>query len=353
MNWKTPDIPPLATELEPVLRARIDQKTKPPGSLGRLEEIALRLGLMQGRADPVLRTPTVIVFAGDHGLAAEGVSPFPAEVTPQMVLNFLAGGAAINVFARLHRLALKIVDAGVAADLPAHPNLLARKVRAGTRNALHEPALTPDEVTLCLERGAAVVHDLAQSGTNVVLFGEMGIANTSVASLLVSALLDMQLDQVVGRGAGHDDRGLAHKRFILARVQARHAATVRGPLEALSAYGGCEIAMITGAMLAAASRRMVVLVDGFIVTAALVVAARMQPAVLDYCFFAHASAEPAHTRVVAALGGRPLLDLGLRLGEGTGAALAWPLLDAAAAFLREMATFESASVSVRNEGVVV
>jgi len=352
-NWKTPDIPPLAAHLEAQLRARIDQKTKPPGSLGRLEELALRLGLMQARADPVLTAPTIVVFAGDHGLAAEGVSPFPAEVTPQMVLNFLAGGAAINVFARQHGLALKVVDAGVAADLPAHRDLLSLKVRPGTRNALLEAALTPGEVALCLERGAAVVADLARAGTNAVLLGEMGIGNTSAASLLISALLPMSLDAAVGRGAGHDDRGLARKRAVLARVQARHAACVEGPLDALAAYGGCEIAMIAGAMLTAASRRMLIVVDGFIVTAALVVAARMQPAVLDYCLFAHASAESAHARVVAALGGRPLLDLGLRLGEGTGGALAWPLVASAACFLREMATFESAGVSGRLEGAAV
>ncbi|MCX6951420.1 MAG: nicotinate-nucleotide--dimethylbenzimidazole phosphoribosyltransferase [Verrucomicrobia bacterium] len=344
MNWQPPAIPALATHLEPALRLRIDQKTKPPGSLGRLEELALQFGLMQATTAPELRAPVVLVFAGDHGLAAEGVSPFPAAVTVQMVHNFLAGGAAINVFARQHGLALRVVDAGVAADLPPHPSLLDRKVRAGTRNALHEPALTAAEVGQCLARGAALVDELAKSGTNALLFGEMGIGNTSAAALLIGALTGAPLADCVGRGAGHDDPGLARKRAVLERVQARHP-DVSEPLAALAAFGGCEIAMMAGAMVAGAARRMVIVVDGFIVTAALLVAARLQPAVLDYCVFAHHSADAGHARALAELRAKPLLHLGLRLGEGTGAALAWPLLVSAVGFLREMATFESAGVS--------
>lgn len=346
MNWHPPAIPALATHLEPKLRARIDQKTKPPGSLGRLEELALQFGCMQATLTPEWRAPVVLVFAGDHGLAAEGVSPFPSAVTVQMVHNFLTGGAAINVFARQHGLALRVVDAGVAAELPAHPMLLSRKVRAGTRNALHEPALTAAEVDQCLGHGAKIVDDLAAAGTNALLFGEMGIGNTSAAALLVSALTGAPLSGCVGRGAGHDDPGLAHKRAVLARVQARHA-DAREPLAALAAFGGCEIAMMVGAMLAGAAQRMVLVVDGVIVTAALLVAARLQPAVLDYCVFAHHSADVGHERVLAELRAKPLLQLGLRLGEGTGAALAWPLLVSAVGFLREMATFESAGVSNR------
>ena len=348
MNWQTPLIPPLATSLEPSLRARIDHKPKPLGSLGRLEEIALCCGLMQATLAPEWRAPTVLVFAGDHGLTAEGVSPFPSAVTVQMVHNFLAGGAAINVFARQHGLALRVVDAGVAAELPVHPGLLACKVRAGTRNALHEPALTAAEVEQCLARGAQIADELAAAGTNALLFGEMGIGNTSAAALLVSALTGEALDECVGRGAGHDDAGLARKRAVLARVQVRHA-DAREPLAALAAFGGCEIAMMAGAMLAGAAQRMVIVVDGFIVTAALLVAARLCPAVLDYCVFAHSSAEAGHQRALAALDAKPLLDLGLRLGEGTGAALAWPLLVSAVGFLREMVTFESAGVSAREE----
>jgi nicotinate-nucleotide--dimethylbenzimidazole phosphoribosyltransferase len=344
-TWK---IPALATELEPALRARVDAKTKPPGALGRLEELVLRIGLMQATTEPELRGGTVLVFAGDHGLTAEGVSPFPSAVTVQMVHNFLAGGAAINVFARQHGLALKVIDAGVAGELPQHAGLVSAKVRAGTRNALHEAALTADEVETCFQRGGEIVNTLADAGTNVVLFGEMGIGNTSAASLLMSVLTDVPVEECAGRGAGHDDAGLARKRAVLAAVRARHAG-VRGAREALAAFGGCEIAMMTGAMLAAAERRMVILNDGFIVSAALLCAARMEPRVLDYAVCAHGSAEQAHGRLLAALGARPLLDLGLRLGEGTGAALAWPLLVAACGFLREMATFESAGVSERAE----
>jgi nicotinate-nucleotide--dimethylbenzimidazole phosphoribosyltransferase len=234
----------------------------------------------------------------------------------------------------------------VAASFPEHARLLACKVRAGTRNCLHENALTEDEVADCLARGGLIAERLAAAGTNALLFGEMGIGNTSAAALLVSALTGEPLDTVVGRGAGHDDAGLARKRAVLHRVQARHASA-RSPLDALAAFGGCEIAMMAGAMLAGAAQRMLIVVDGFIVTSAALVAARIQPAVLDYCVFAHSSAEAGHQRTLAALKAQPLLDLGLRLGEGTGAALAWPLFVSATAFLREMATFESAGVSGR------
>lgn len=348
MTWTTPLIPPLARHLEPELRRRIDQKTKPLGSLGRLETLALQLGLIQQTVEPALLRPTIVVFAGDHGMAVEGVSPYPSEVTAQMVLNYLAGGAAINVFARQNGLTLKVVDSGVAVDLPPHAGLVALKVRRGTRNALHEPALTPKEVELCLTRGVQVVADLASGGTNALLLGEMGIGNTSPAALIQSALLKLPLADCVGRGAGHDDAGLKRKRDILEKVKARHVGA-GGPLEVLGAFGGCEIAMLVGAILAGAANRMVVVIDGFIVTAALLVASRLSPTVVDYCVFAHTSGEAGHTRALAALDARPLLDLELHLGEGTGAALAWPLIVAAAGFLREMATFESAGVSERQE----
>jgi nicotinate-nucleotide--dimethylbenzimidazole phosphoribosyltransferase len=304
--------------------------------------------MIQATTEPVLRAPTVVVFAGDHGLAAEGVSPFPPEVTPQMVANFLAGGAGINVFARAAGLAVVVVDAGVAADLPPHPDLLLLKVRAGTRNALHEPALTDEEVTLCLARGALVAAGLAEQGCNAFLPGEMGIGNTSAAALLTSALASLPLDECIGVGAGHDPAGLARKRAVLARVQQRHPE-VRDPLAALAAFGGCEIAMMAGAMLEAASRRMLVVVDGVIATSAALVAVRLAPGAAGYMLFAHASGDTSHARALEALGATPLLDLGLRLGEATGAALAWPLVAASVAFLDEMATFESAGVSGRTD----
>jgi nicotinate-nucleotide--dimethylbenzimidazole phosphoribosyltransferase len=344
MSWTCPEIPPLAKELEPQLRARIDHKTKPPGSLGRLEELALQIGLMQATTTPVLRSPIVLVYAGDHGFAVEGVSPFPPEVTPQMVQNFLAGGAGINVLARQAGLPIKVIDAGVANPLPVHRDLIDLKVRTGTRNALHEPALTPIEVDLCLERGSQLIRELSQRGTNAILPGEMGIGNSSAAALLYSALLGLPLDECVGVGAGHDSAGYARKKAILARVQARHPG-ITTPREALAAFGGCEIAMMAGSMLEAASRRMLIMVDGFIATSALIVAWKINPAVLDYCVFAHASGDGPHRLAVNALGGKPLLDLGMRLGEATGAAMAWPIVRASVAFLNEMATFDSAGVS--------
>jgi len=343
-------IPPLTTGITDILGARIDSKTKPIGALGLLEELALRLGRMQGTTQPELRGGVVLVFAGDHGLAAEGVSPYPSSVTAQMVANFLIGGAAINVFARQNGLDFKVVDAGVAAHLVPHPALIGAKVRAGTRNTLHEAALTAHEVETCFERGNEIVDTLAVNGSNAVLFGEMGIGNSSAASLLMNALTDAPLKNCVGRGAGHDDVGLARKQAILAAVRSRHGAT-NGPRQALAAFGGCEIAMMTGAMLAAAERRMLIVNDGFIVTAALLCAARIDPRVLDYAVSAHCSAEFAHQRMLTALGQRPLLDLGLRLGEGTGAALVWPILLAACGFLREMSTFASAGLSERVEEV--
>lgn len=342
--WQSPVIPPLATELTPALRARIDNKTKPPGSLGRLEEIALQLGLMQGTTTPSLKSPLVLIFAGDHGFAREGVSPFPPEVTPQMVQNFLAGGAGINVLARRAGLPVRVIDAGIAVPMPPHKDFIDLKVCPGTRNARLEDALSAEEVVQCLSRGATLVDELAGKGVDAILPGEMGIGNSSAAALIYSALLGISLDKCVGVGAGHDSAGLRRKKEILSAVQTRHP-DVKAPLDALRAFGGCEIAMMSGAMLAAASRRMVVMVDGYIATASALVAARLEPRVLDYCIFAHVSGDGPHRLAVDALGGKPLLDLGLRLGEATGAALAWPIVKAAEAFLAEMATFESAGVS--------
>jgi nicotinate-nucleotide--dimethylbenzimidazole phosphoribosyltransferase len=343
LPWQPTPIPPLARDLAPALRTRIDRKTKPPGSLGRLEELALQIGQIQGTTSPTLDRANVLIFAGDHGLASEGVSPFPAAVTVQMVHNFLQGGAGINVLARRAGLPVLVIDAGVASDLPPHPNLRQLKVRHGTRNALHEPALTGVEVDLCLKRGAELVAGLAEAGCQAILPGEMGIGNSSAAALLYSALLDLPIEQCVGVGAGHDTAGLARKREILSRVRMRHGS-VHGR-DALAAFGGCEIAMMTGAMLEAAARRLVIVVDGFIATAAALVASRIDRTFLDYCVFAHESGDTPHTIALNGLGARPLLRLGMRLGEATGAAMAWPILQASVAFLAEMATFDSAGVS--------
>ncbi|NML84533.1 nicotinate-nucleotide--dimethylbenzimidazole phosphoribosyltransferase [Polaromonas sp.] len=348
MNDKTPfQLPTIESttdaRLQTRLQHKIDHKTKPQGALGLLEGLALQLGLIQCSESPSLREPQMVVFAADHGIAAEGVSAYPQAVTVQMVANMLAGGAAINVFARQHGFALQVVDAGVAADLPAHPRLLARKIAYGTRNSCLEPAMTRPQAEAALAAGGQIVQTLPG---NVVAFGEMGIANTSPAALLLTRLTGAPIADAAGRGTGLDDQQLRHKQSVLMRSLSRHPATQ--PLDALAelaTLGGFEIAMMTGAMLQAASERRVVLVDGFIAGAAALVACALMPQVRSYLVFCHRSAETGHRLLLKHLKATPLLELDLRLGEGTGALLAWPLLQSAANFLNEMASFESAGIS--------
>ncbi|WP_444633099.1 nicotinate-nucleotide--dimethylbenzimidazole phosphoribosyltransferase [Cupriavidus oxalaticus] len=339
-----PEITPLDNTLRPALQAAIDDKTKPLGALGRLESLALQLGLILGTQRPVLQRPTVIVFAADHGVADAGVSAYPAEVTAQMVRNFLAGGAAINVFSRQHGIALEIVDAGVRAPLPAAPGLVNCRIADGTRNFAQEPAMSPEQAAAAMTAGMARVLRHAQQGCNVIGFGEMGIANTSAAACLMQRLTGLPLADCIGRGTGLDDAGLARKREVLEGALTLHADAL-APLDVLATFGGFEIAMMAGAYLAAAASRMVILVDGFIASAALLVAQRIDPSVLQYCVFTHCSHERGHRALLDHFGAEPLLALDLRLGEGTGAALAWPLLASAVAFLNEMATFSGAGVS--------
>lgn len=341
-------LPPIESTRDAALQARlqqkIDQKTKPLGALGALESLALQLGLIQQSESIVFQAPQLVVFAADHGIASEGVSAFPQAVTVQMVGNMLAGGAAINVFARQHGFALQVVDAGVAANLAEHPLLLQRKIAAATHNICEGPAMSPEQAVAALQAGMAVVQTLPG---NVLAFGEMGIANTSAAALLLARLANLPIADVVGRGTGLDDTQLAHKRAVLERALARHTG-VKDPLAVLAALGGFEIAMMCGAMLQAASERRVILVDGFIAGAAILVAQALLPQVTDYAVFCHRSAERGHRLLLAHLNASPLLDLDMRLGEGTGALLAWPLLQSAALFLAEMASFESAGVSGKN-----
>jgi len=333
------------------LRRKIDQKTKPLGALGALERLALQIGLVQQTLTPTLDHPHVAVFAGDHGAAKAGVSAFPQDVTWQMVENFLAGGAAINVFARANGLGLKVVDAGVAHDFGLRDGLVDAKVAPGTRNYLDEPAMTPAERDSAIARGAALARALADDGCRVLGFGEMGIGNTAAASLITHHLTGTPLADCIGRGTGLDDPGLARKRALLVRATERAGLPVRADggkdhaLAVLAEFGGFEIAMMAGAMLGAAERGQLLLIDGFIVGAAFLVAARIEPAIVDYAVFCHRSAEPGHQAQLKAFDAEPLIDLGLRLGEGTGAALAWPLVRAAVAFLNEMASFESAGVA--------
>jgi nicotinate-nucleotide--dimethylbenzimidazole phosphoribosyltransferase len=315
------------------LQHRLDRKTKPLGSLGRLESLALQIGLVQASEAPALREPQLVVFAGDHGLARQGVSAFPSDVTWQMVENFLAGGAAVSVLARQHGLALSVVDAGVAHDFAPREGLLVRKIAPGTADASIGPAMTPTQCWAALQAGVEVVRGLPG---NVLLLGEMGIANTSAAALLLARVAGVPLADCV-----------AHKRAVLERALQANAAAV-SPLDALAALGGFEIAMMTGAVLQAAHARRLVVVDGFITGAAVVVAHALAPQVLDYCVFAHRSEESGHRRMLDHLGAEPLVDLRLRLGEGSGAALAWPLVVSSVKLLAEMASFESAGVSDRS-----
>ncbi len=333
--------------LAAALQQKIDQKTKPLGALGQLEELARKIGLIQQRLDPEFDQPHLLVFAGDHGAARAGISAYPQDVTWQMVENFLNRGAAINVFARQNEIFLAIIDAGVAHDFGRRNGLINAKVAPGTANYIEQPAMTMEQCAQAIERGAEISRNLFANGCNLVGFGEMGIGNTASAALLTHCLTGSPLAGCVGRGAGLDDAGLARKRALLEQALTRYrsAGGNDDPLNVLAEFGGFEIAMMVGAMLGAAEARMTLLIDGFIVGSAALVAARLAPPLLDYSVFCHRSAEPGHAAQLQALGVEPLLDLGLRLGEGTGAALAWPLVRAAAGFLNDMASFESAGVS--------
>ena len=325
------------------LQHLLDHKTKPLGALGRLEALGLRLGLILGSETPVFAAPQMLVCAGDHGLAARGVSAYPSDVTWQMVENFLAGGAAVSVLARQHGLALTVVDCGVRHDFVPREGLRVLKVAAGTADAASGPAMSTAQCEAAIANGMALVRGLPG---NALLLGEMGIGNSSAASLLLARLTGQDIDACTGSGTGLDAAGLARKRGLLREVLALHA-DAGTPLAALAAFGGFEIATLVGAVLQAAEERRVIVVDGFIASAAVLVAQALRPHVVQRCVAAHESAEPGHRLLLEALGLEPLLKLDLRLGEGSGAALAWPLLESACRILREMASFESAGVSQR------
>ena len=336
--------------LATALQHKIDQKTKPLGALGQLESVAKKIGLIQQSLAPEFAQPHLLVFAGDHGAARAGVSAYPQDVTWQMVENFLSGGAAINVFARQNDMHLAIIDAGVAHDFGKRAGLINAKVARGTANYLEQPAMSAEQCTLAIERGAEISRNLFAIGCNIVGFGEMGIGNTAADSLITHCLTGVPLADCVGRGTGLDDAGLSRKQALLEQALKRYRAA-GGNNEALAVlgeFGGFEIAMMVGAMLAGAESKMTLLIDGFIVGSAALIATRLFPALADYCVFCHRSAEPGHAAQLQALAAEPLLDLGLRLGEGTGAALAYPLVLAAVNFFNEMASFESAGVAEKS-----
>ena len=338
--------------LQQLLQQKIDGKTKPPGALGALEAIALQVGMIQQSTEPQINFPHIVVFAGDHGIAATGlVNPFPQAVTAQMVVNFIHGGAAINVFCRQHNIGLQVVDAGVRANfenIPSEKTFIATKIGYGTKNYLEEPAMSPEEVTKAISTGEHIVESIFDTGCNCIGFGEMGIGNTSSAALIMSAVTGIPIALCAGKGTGANNEQLAVKIKTLQQVQQKHLQSLAAnssPTAILGCFGGFEIAMMTGAFIKAAALNMVIVVDGFIATAALLIASAIDKKVLGNCIFAHTSGEQGHEKMLQYLGAKPLLNLGMRLGEGTGAALAMPLIQSAVNFLNEMASFESAGIS--------
>ena len=338
-------IPAVNTEKKAALLHKINHKTKPLGALGKLESLALQIGLVQNTLSPQLLRPSMLVFAADHGISQVGVSPYPQAVTAQMVGNFLQGGAAINVFTKQHQFELCVIDAGVNHQFEVNANLIDAKLSLGTANFLSQPAMTNAECLEAINRGTEITTTQIDKGSNILAFGEMGIGNTASASCLMSVLCNLPIEQCVGRGAGLDDNGLQHKITILKQALIYHALPNEDALKALTTFGGLEISMMVGGMLAAAERGVLIIVDGFISTAALLVAVKMQPNTIDCCIFAHCSDESGHRLMLQYLNAEPLLNLGLRLGEGTGAVLAYPLIVSAVNFLNEMASFESAGIA--------
>jgi nicotinate-nucleotide--dimethylbenzimidazole phosphoribosyltransferase len=339
-------VPPLDERIRQAANHRLDILTKPLGALGRLEPLAAHVCTILGTLQPRITDPVAIVFAGDHGVADRGVSAYPRAVTAQMVKNFLAGGAAISVLARQLGIELWIVDAGVDDECGVHPRLVNAKVRRGTRDFVAEAAMTTAECHQALDAGRQVLERVAPASSNTVVLGEMGIGNTASSALLMHRLTGLPLAECVGRGTGLDEAGLERKRATLAAAAQR--VVTSEPLQLLAEFGGFEIAMLAGAALAAAARRMLILVDGFTVTVALALAARLDARVADYCVFGHCSAEHAHRALLRRLEAQPLLDLEMRLGEGTGGALALSTVRAALALFTDMATFESAGVSEKS-----
>lgn len=330
--------------IKEALTDKINNLTKPKGSLGTLEELALQIGIIQQTLTPTLQHPQNIIFAADHGIVDEGVSLSPKEITWQQISNFLHGGAGINFLCRQHGFALKIVDAGVDYDLPYEKGIIDLKVRKSSRNYLHEAAMTEEEMALCIERGAEVVRRSHEEGCNVISFGEMGIGNTSSSSLWMSCFTGIPLEECVGAGSGLDSAGIRHKYNVLNRALNNYRGD-GSPQDLIRYFGGLEMVMAVGAMLQAAELRMVILVDGFIMTNCILAASKLYPEVLEYAIFCHQGDETGHKSVLKAMGVKPLLDLGLRLGEGTGAVCAYPIVDSAVRMINEMDNFAHASIT--------
>ena len=325
------------------LKHKIDFKTKPLGSLGQLEDIALQIGLIQQTLTPEITKPTMLVFAADHGLADEGISLFPKDVTWQMVMNLVSGGAAISVFCRQNNMEMKVIDAGVDYDFPVDLPILSCKITRGSRNMRKEPAMTLEECQLAMQKGAEFVKAEAQAGCNTIGFGEVGIGNTSASALLMHRFMNLPIEACTGAGTGFDKEGVIRKAAILREVSEKYDPQT--PLEILATFGGLEIAMMVGAFLEGYRQNMILLVDGFIASAAVLTALQFEPELKSNCVFCHTSNEQGHEKLLKYLDVEPLMNLHMRVGEGTGAAVALPIIQSSLAFLREMASFEEAGVS--------
>lgn len=326
------------------LRQRIDSLSKPKGSLGRLESLALQIGTIQQTLKPELKHPVNVIYAADHGIADEGVSLSPKEVTRQVIYNFLNGGSGVCFLARQHGFDMKIVDGGVDYDFPANPRIIDRKIRKGTRNFLHEAALTVEEADKALEWGADIVSDCHREGCNVISFGEMGIGNTSASSMWMSCLTGISLPECVGAGSGLNAAGVQHKLEVLQASLANYKGS-GDTFDIMRYFGGIEMVMAVGGMLRAAELGMIILVDGFIMTNCVLVASKLYPEMQDYCIFGHCGDESGHKKLLDYLQADPLLYLGMRLGEGSGSVCAYPIVDSAVRMLNEMHTFEEEAIT--------
>lgn len=340
-----PSIPTIDTQAQAQAQRHLDSLTKPLGSLGRLEELAVSLSGMTGNVMPDFSRKAVVVMAADHGVACEGVSAYPPDVTYQMVLNFLSGGAAINVLARQAKADVLVVDMGVRGQFPANPNLINKKIAQGTANFLKDPAMTLTQAQAAVETGIQIANGLAGEGYQMVATGDMGIGNTTASSAIVSVLTGLPVEDVTGRGTGVDDAGLERKIQVIEQAIELNKPNPKDVLDVLSKVGGFEIAGLCGLIIGCACRRIPVVIDGFISSTAALLASRLASGSKDFLVASHKSVECGHVAIFDELGLKPLLDLGMRLGEGTGAALVFNLVDASMAIMKEMATFESASVS--------
>jgi nicotinate-nucleotide--dimethylbenzimidazole phosphoribosyltransferase len=329
------------------LQHKIDNKTKPLGALGLLEKMALQIGTVQKSLSPSLQNPHIVVFAADHGIAEAGVSAYPKAVTHQMVLNFINGGAAINVFAKQHNIQLQIVDAGVDFNFENSDHLVNAKIANGTANFIHSKAITAEQLLLCQQHANSIVDNIAAKNCNIIGFGEMGIGNTSAASMIMHYITKLPLESCTGKGTGVNDLQYQQKVTCLQNAKAFHGE-LNDAMGILQAVGGFEIAQICFAMLQAAKHNMIILVDGFIATAAYLIADARNNNIQQHALFCHCSNEAGHTAMLKHLNATPILQLDMRLGEGTGCAVAYPIIESAIAFLNNMASFEAAGVSNKN-----